>query len=215
MKHVNMKTVFTGIILAFLSGCDSNAQMSPEKIKVKVILGTTRSKRSSDKIADALDQFLAKRTDIRIERIDLRDYNLPFLQDEVAPAVRKVITDPIIQRWSDVVADADAFIIITPEYNRGYPGVLKNALDLLYTEWGGKLVGFVGYSGGPSGGSVAIEQLRIVVTELKMVPVEAQITIPTVWKAFGADGALIDTSIESSLNHIIDELIAARVKKSA
>lgn len=175
--------------------------------KIKVILGSTRQGRSSDKVAQYLEQVLAKRTDIKIELIDLRDYSLAFLSDDTPPARRKTITDPLVQRWSETVTDADAFIIVVPEYNAGYPGVLKNVLDLLYNEWNDKPVGFVGYSGGPTGGTSAVSQLRAVTTALKMVPVNCQINIPTVWKAFDNTGNLVDQTIAEQINTMVNQLV--------
>lgn len=194
------------LTLISLSGCN-NTKTGFYPVKVKIILGSTRQGRSSDKIAQYLDQLLAKRTDINTEIIDLRDYNLNFLSDEISPASRKTITDSLVQRWSDTITDADAFIIVVPEYNAGYPGVLKNALDILYKEWNGKPVGFVGYSGGPSGGISAISQLRAVTIALKMVPVDCQIHIPTVWKAFDNTGHCTDQTIAAQLDIMINQCI--------
>lgn len=198
---------FSILTLLFLCGCyNSDAKTESGPIKIKVILGSTREGRSSDKIAQYIEKVLAQRTDIKIELIDLRDYNLDFLSDETPPARRTTIVDPLVQRWSATVKDADAFIIVVPEYNAGYPGVLKNALDSLYTEWNGKSVGFVGYSGGPSGGTSVVSQLRAVTTALKMVSVSSQINIPTIWKAFDDKGNLIDITIAKQLDTMVNQL---------
>lgn len=173
---------------------------------IQIILGSTRTGRSSDKIGNILKKMADKRPDILIEIVDLKNFNLPFFNDE-APAKRKEIADPIVKKWSDKIKQADAFIIIVPQYNAGYPGVLKNALDSLYPEWNNKPVAFIGYSGGTSGGSSAINQLREVIAELKMKPISLDINIPTVWKAFDQDGNLADQTIEAKLNSMIDQLI--------
>jgi NAD(P)H-dependent FMN reductase len=83
----------------------------------------------------------------------------------------------IVQRWADRIADGHAFILVTPEYNHGYPAVLKNAIDSIYPEWVNKPVGFVSY--GNSGGARAIEQLRQVAIEMRMWPIRAAIHIPS------------------------------------
>ncbi len=208
------RTLLGALAILIVCGCNSqiknneNAQSISEQVKVFMILGSTRQGRTSDKIAHVLNKMLENRTDISTQIIDLRDYQLPFLYDSITPASRKVITDPFIQRWSDKIMEADAFIIITPVYNAGYPAVLKNALDLLYKEWGGKPVGFVGYSGGPSGGAEVISQFDPVMRELKMIPITTRITIPTVWKAFDQQGNLLDTSIPGTLDTMVNELIA-------
>ncbi len=178
-----------------------------KKITVHIILGSTRQERSSEKIA----QLLKKKTDLKpevsAEIIDLRDYALPFFNDSVAPASRKEITDPQVKKWSDKISQADAFIFIVPEYNAGYPGVLKNALDSLYKEWNNKPVGFVGYSGGPSGGKSAIAQLHTVAQALKMIPIGCDVFIPTAWKALGTKGDFADKTIEQEFTTLINQLI--------
>lgn len=184
--------------------CMNKASKKPH---IQFILGSTRKGRLSDKIGNKLKQIANKRNDISIEIVDLRDFNLPFLNDEISPSKRKEITDPAIKKWSDKIKEADAFIIIFPEYNSGYPGVLKNALDSLYPEWNNKPVAFVGYSGGTSGGANAISQLRQVVVELKMKPISLDIKIPSSWKAFDKEDNFADKTIESKLNSVIDELV--------
>jgi len=211
MKQKGRIGFFTGMALMILCGCNSNAEKGQEKLKIGIILGSTRQGRSSDKIALAINHFLAKRTDISPKLVDIKDYHINFLEDEITPDRRTVITDPIIQRWSDEITASDAFIIVVPEYNAGYPGVLKNALDVLYKEWNGKPVAFVGYSGGPSGGTSAVAQLRAVTKRLKMIPVECQINIPSAWKAFDGQENLLDTTIEKQLNKMTDQLIEAKL----
>jgi len=178
--------------------------------KIQFILGSTHKGRISDKIGTLLKKMADKKQDVSTQIVDLRDFPLPFLNDEVAPSKRKYITDPALQKWSDKIQEADAFIIVVPEYNAGYPGVLKNALDSLYVEWNNKPVAFIAYSGGPSGGTSVIAQLRQVTTELKMKPLTLDIKIPTSWKAFDQQGNLVDTTIEQKLNSIIDQLISTK-----
>jgi len=188
-----------------------NASLSTNVKKIpniQIILSSTRKGRISDKIGSALKHMADKRQNVSAQIVDLRDYSLPFLNDEESPASRKQISDPAVKKWSDKIKEADAFIIVSPEYNAGYPGVLKNALDSLYIEWHNKPVGFVGYSGGSSGGANAINQLRQVVMELKMKPVSLDIKIPSSSKALDKEGNFIDKTIENKLNSIIDQLIS-------
>ncbi|MGC2310123.1 MAG: NADPH-dependent FMN reductase [Candidatus Babeliaceae bacterium] len=205
-KNILIFALLLGVPLSW-SLIGSVKQADNKKI-IKIILGSTRQGRMSDKIGAALQKMASKRTDVRVEIADLRDYNLPFLNDAISPIYRKEITDPVIQKWSDTIQKADAFIIVVPEYNAGYPGVLKNALDLLYEEWNKKPVAFVGYSGGKNGGANAVAQLRHVVKELKMIPVSAELLIPSSWGAFDSKGQLQDVKIEKALNTMIDQLIA-------
>lgn len=179
-------------------------------MNVQIILGSTRQGRMSEKIALVVKEIADKRQEIEAEIIDLRDFNLPFLNDAIAPSRRQEITDPLVKRWSETVKKADGFIIILPEYNAGYPGVLKNALDSLYPEWSGKPVGFIGYSGGPNGGAGAIAQLLQVVQELNMKPIEKTITIPTIYQKITPQGNLIIDQLHDEIIIMIDQLIAAR-----
>jgi len=190
----------------------NNVQSTSKKLNIQIILGSTRKGRTSKKIGNALKNIADKRIDITTEIIDLIDYNVPFLDDEIPPASRKEITDPVVKRWSDKIKEADAFIIVVPEYNSGYPGVLKNALDSLYKEWNNKPVAFVGYSGGTSGGTSAVAQLRQVALALQMIPIDLDITIGSAWKALDTKGNLNNKNIENELNAAIDQIIK---KKSA
>lgn len=196
-----------------MSGCNNlvkgsdNIEHVSKKVYLKVILGSTRQGRTSEKICNALMRMLEKRADITTEILDLRDYNLPFLYEEVMPSSRKIIADTAIEKWSDKITQADAFIMVVPEYNAGYPGALKNALDLLYKEWNNKPVGFVGYSGGSSGGASVVAQLQDVVRAVKMIPVSSVITIPRASKALDALGNLVNMNIENELNAMVDQLI--------
>lgn len=109
--------------------------------------------------------------------MDLRDYPLPFFNDATSPSQRGgKYPESAIQKWADKIAAADAFIIVSPEYNHGYPGVLKNALDSICPEWANKPVGFLSY--GSAGGARSIEQLRQVVIELGMLPIKNSINLP-------------------------------------
>jgi len=111
------------------------------------------------------------------ELVDLRDYPLPFFEETVAPMKSNgQYKSTVAGRWSGTISRADAFIIISPEYNHGYTGVLKNALDYLYREWNNKPVGFVSY--GSTGGARVIEQLRLVAIELQMLPIRNALHIP-------------------------------------
>lgn len=178
-----------------------------QKINIHVILGSTRQGRLSDKIAQAFIDDLKHRTDIRLEAIDLRTFNIPFLNDAIAPSNRKTITDPLIAAWSEKISKADAYVIIVPEYNAGYPGELKNAFDILYKEWNNKPVAFVGYSGGPSGGASAISQLRTVAQGLKMVPVFDDIKIPYSRNALDNNGSFTDANIMTQLHSVIENIV--------
>lgn len=145
--------------------------MLSEKIKIQILIGSTRQGRYSDKPAQWLLSELKKETQINAELVDLRDYSLPFFDEPMSPMRGNgTYSKPEVQKWAEKIRSADAYIIITPEYNHGYSAVLKNAIDHLYPEWNYKPVGFLSY--GSAGGARAVEQLRQVVIELKMLPVK-------------------------------------------
>lgn len=149
-----------------------------EPIKVHIIIGSTRDGRFSEKPARYLYDELGKREDARPDLVDLRDWALPFFDQAETPSYKtKPYPHEIAERWSAKVGEADAFVIVTPEYNHGYPAVLKNALDWVFKEWNHKPVGFVSY--GSAAGARSVEQLRQVVIELSMVPLRPAIHIPS------------------------------------
>lgn len=150
--------------------------MSPAPPLIHVILASTRPGRFGEKPAAWLMDRLSQRTDLRPELTDLRDYQLPFFDQPASPVrtQRDYPTDAIA-RWGRHVDQADGFIVITPEYNHGYPASLKNALDHIFPELNRKPIAFVGY--GNVGGARAIEQLRLVAVELAMAPLRHAIHI--------------------------------------
>src|SRR4051812_47011975 len=103
-----------------------------DKLKLKVILGSTRQGRTGRKVADWVIEQVVETTGFDVELLDLKDLKLPILDDAILPAMRQGdYEDETVNTWAAKIAEADAFIIVTPEYNHGYPGVLKNALDLI------------------------------------------------------------------------------------
>ncbi len=150
-------------------------------MKIHIIIGTTRQNRFSEKAASYIYQEAKKRKDIDVELVDLRDYPLPFFNEPVSPSMfdmaKHEYVNEVAKKWTSKIAEADGFIIVTGEYNHGYPAVLKNALDYVFKEWNKKAVGFVSY--GSAGGARSIEQLRQVAIELQLVPIRNAIHIPS------------------------------------
>jgi len=172
---------------------------------IQVILGSTRQGRAGEKVAQWFMSHAQDKTDLDVELVDLHDWPLPFF-DQQMPPMMGGYRDEAQQRWADQVARADGYVLVTPEYNHGYPAVLKNALDHLFAEWNGKPVGFVGY-GGPGGGHRAVEQLRQVVVELEMVPMRQQVAIANVYAAFDQDGRLANPEhYDRQAVAVLDEL---------
>src|SRR3989344_5342905 len=151
--------------------------MASESMKIKVILGSTRAGRFSDKPGNWVLGELQRNSGIDAELLDLRDYPMPLFNEEETPSYKtKPYTDPAVVKWTAKIQDGDAFIVIAPEYNHGYPAVLKNALDYAYQEWNNKPVAFVAY--GSAMGARSVEQLREIAVELQMAPVRNAVHMP-------------------------------------
>lgn len=146
-------------------------------ISIKVIAGSTREGRFSDKAAMWIAEEIKKQKGVAVEVLDLRDYNMPFFNEPVSPSYKQEpYKNEAVARFTKKIEEGDAFVIVTPEYNHGTSGVLKNALDWVYQEWNNKPVAFVSY--GSVGGSRAIEQLRLNAIELQMAPIRSSVHIP-------------------------------------
>ncbi|MDV9186980.1 NAD(P)H-dependent oxidoreductase [Streptomyces sp. SR27] len=143
-------------------------------LTIGIILGSTRPHRVGDQVARWVHEHASRRTDARFELIDLRDHPLPLLDEPLPPSLGRYEHEHT-RRWAETIAAYDGFVIVTPEYNHGIPGVLKNALDYLYAEWNNKALGLVSY--GAAGGVRSAEQLRLVAAELQMADVRQQVTL--------------------------------------
>jgi NAD(P)H-dependent FMN reductase len=142
---------------------------------IQVIAGTTRDGRFSERVAKWTLERLSIRDDFDVELVDLRDHPLPFF-DAAAPArtLREYARDDV-ERFAQTIDRADGYIVLTAEYNHGYPAVLKNAMDWTFVEWRRKPITFVGW--GNVGGARAIEQLREVAVEFEMAPLRHAVHI--------------------------------------
>lgn len=139
-------------------------------LNIKVIIGSTREGRFGDKAGAWVLEELKKETGVSAEVLDLRDYDMPLFNEPVSPAFKQApFTHEAVARFTKKIAEADGYIMVTPEYNHSTSGVLKNALDWVYGEWTRKPVAFVGY--GSVGGARAVEHLRGIAVELQMAPV--------------------------------------------
>jgi NAD(P)H-dependent FMN reductase len=176
-------------------------------MKVAVILGSTRDIRRGGRVARWLMPQLSKFNDIEVELLDLKDYPLPFFDEANSPeGLERNYTNDVAKKWSLKIDSADAFIIITPEYNHGTSGVLKNALDWLYYEWSRKPVAFISYSPNSAGGVRAVEQLRQNVIELQMAPLREAIHVTYVLDTIDEDGKLLQGHFNERLVKLMDEL---------
>ncbi len=174
-------------------------------LKIAVILGSTRPNRNGEAVANWTLELATKRSDAEFELVDIADFNLPLL-DEPVPASMGQYSQPHTKAWAAKIAPFDAFVFVTPEYNHGTSGALKNALDFIYAEWNNKAASFVSY--GSAGGARAVEQLRQVASELQIAHVRAQVMLSlftdfeemSVFKPHARHEAEVDT--------MLDQLIA-------
>ena len=143
-------------------------------IRVAIIVGSTRPGRRAEVVARWVYDIASKRSDAEFEVVDILDFNLPLLDEPVSPA-RGDYTQPHTKAWSAKIDSFDAFVFVTPEYNHGPSGALKNAIDFLYREWNNKAAAFVSYGG--ASGTRAVEQLRLVMGELQVADVRAQVAL--------------------------------------
>jgi NAD(P)H-dependent FMN reductase len=143
-------------------------------LRIAIILGSTRPGRNGEAVANWVFDYARTRNDAEYELVDIARFNLPLL-DEPVPPSRHQYSKPHTLAWAKKISSFDGFVFVTPEYNHGTSGALKNALDFLYAEWNNKAAGFVSY--GSAGGVRAVEQLRLVMAELQVADVRAQVAL--------------------------------------
>lgn len=173
-------------------------------LKVKIILGSTRDGRFGEIPWRWIAALAGEQKDFEVESIDLRDWPLPFFNSPKSPSMVEQYDDPLVQKWAQKIAEADAFIIVTPEYNHSFTAVLKNALDVIYKEWNRKPVTFVGY--GVIGAARAVEQLRGVAVELQMVPIRDAVHVSAFWAAFDDKGQPKDAALAEKAEAVFEQL---------
>jgi NAD(P)H-dependent FMN reductase len=142
--------------------------------RIGIIVGSTRPGRFADHPAEWIAKLAKEHGAFEVETLDLRDYPMPFFDEEGSPAGTPS-KDETARRWQKKIAGLDGFIVIAAEYNHGPTAVLKNALDYAYNEWNNKPVAFVGYGG--VGGARSVEHLRLTAIELQMAPIRAGVHI--------------------------------------
>jgi NAD(P)H-dependent FMN reductase len=141
-------------------------------VRIAIIIGSTRPGRKGEAVAKWVYEIAQKRSDAEFELVDIKYFNLPLL-DEPMPPMMGQYTHQHTKTWSAKIASFDAYVFVTPEYNHATSGALKNAIDFLYREWVNKAAGFVGYGG--ASGSRAVENLRLIMGELQVADVRAQV----------------------------------------
>jgi NAD(P)H-dependent FMN reductase len=145
-----------------------------QKLKIGIILGSTRPNRIGEAVAKWVYGLAATRDDADYELVDVRDFDLPLLDEPIPPSQGKY-TQPHTKKWAARIDTFDAFVFVTPEYNHSTSAALKNAIDFLYKEWNNKAAGFVSY--GSASGVRAVEHLRLIMAELQIADVRAQVML--------------------------------------
>lgn len=145
---------------------------------ISVIVGSTRPRRLSEKVAAWIFKELSQISDVRPKMLDLRDFELPFFDQVLPPAMpgRPPYSHPEVTRWTAEISQSDGFIFVTPEYNFSVPAVLKNSIEWVYPEWNRKAAAFVSYGG--AGGSRAVQQLRLIASDLQLAQVRTAVHLP-------------------------------------
>ncbi|HEY3610277.1 MAG TPA: NAD(P)H-dependent oxidoreductase [Pseudonocardiaceae bacterium] len=178
---------------------------SDSPLRVAIVTGSTRPGRKSETIARWVHDIAAKRDDATFEIVDIAEYALPLF-DEPIPPMAGLYANPHTNKWAATVASFDAFVFVTPEYNRSTTGALKNALDYLYAEWNNKAAGFVSY--GINGGVRATEHLRLILNELQVATVRASVALTMAEDFQGFTDFTPRESQEDSVGKTLDQVVA-------
>lgn len=176
-------------------------------MKIQIIIGSIRPNRFGEKPAQWILQEARKHEGVEFELIDLKDHPLPMFAEPTPPGrLNGNYPNELVAKWAKKVAEADGYILVTPEYNHGYPPSLKNALDHLYVEWVRKPVAFVSYGG--VGGARAVEQLRLVAIELEMAPIRHAVhVLPDVFRAANAGHVEAFEPLKANAEKMFDHLL--------
>lgn len=180
--------------------------MPESKPVLHVVIASTRPGRIGASFAAWFVEIAKTHGGFVVEKVDLAEVGLPFMDEPNHPKLR-AYQHQHTKDWSATVSRADAFVFVTPEYNYGYNAVLKNAIDFLHQEWADKAVSFVSY-GGIGAGTRAIQQLKQVLTTLRMVPIFESVNVPFAAQKLTVDGQVApDPLMEQAAIATLDELL--------
>jgi NAD(P)H-dependent FMN reductase len=170
------------------------------RLFIPLLLGTPRKKRESENVAQWVYAEMQKRAELDTQYFDVCNFNLPH--DHYGQEIKDQFPE-----WRDAIVGADGLVIVTPEYNHGYPGALKGVLDLLLREYVHKAVAFVGVSAGTWGGTRVIEAMVPMVRELGLAVTFTDLNFPNVASKFDDNGALLDEAYNKRVAGFLDELV--------
>ncbi len=174
-------------------------------MKIIVISSSVRIERKSHRVALYFQKYIAEHKLATVEIVDLEKYNFPIFKDKLKNQINP--TEDVLE-FAEKVKSADGIIIVTPEYNGGYPASLKNAIDLLYEEWYHKPIAISTVSDGVFGGNQALISLQFTLWKIRAITVAAMFPVRTVDEFFDATGNAIDKVGTDKLAHLfINELL--------
>lgn len=174
-------------------------------LKLAIVIGGTRPGRVGEAVGQWAFDLAKRREDAEFELVDIKDFNLPLLDEPIPPAQGKY-SKPHTLAWAEKVASFDGYVFITPEYNHGTSAALKNAIDFVYAEWNNKAAGFVGY--GSAGGVRAVEHMRLVMAEVQVATVRNQVALSLFTDFENYSVFKPDPRHEKSLAGMLDQLVA-------
>lgn len=173
--------------------------------RIAIILGSTRPGRKAEVIGRWVHDLAVKRGDAEYDVVDIADFELPHLDEAMPPSMGQYANEHT-KAWAATVAQYDGFVFVTPEYNHSTSAALKNAIDYLYAEWNNKAAGFVSY--GTAGGVRATEHLRLVMGELQVADVRAQVAV-SLFTDFEHFTTFVPSErLEQSVSAMLDQVVS-------
>jgi NAD(P)H-dependent FMN reductase len=173
--------------------------------RIAIIIGSTRPGRKAEAVARYVMDIARKRGDAEYELVDIAEYNLPHLDEPMPPSMGQY-SKPHTKAWAAKIDSFDGFVFVTPEYNHSTSGAMKNAIDFLFREWNNKAAGFASY--GSAGGARAVEHLRLVMAELMVATVRAQVMFSLLHDFEAFTTFKPGPQHEKAVNRMLDQVVS-------
>jgi NAD(P)H-dependent FMN reductase len=174
-------------------------------LRIAILTGSTRPGRHNEAVSRWVYDLAKQRNDAEFELVDIADYDLPLLDEPVPPSLGRY-THEHTKRWAEKIRSFDGYVFVTPEYNHSTSGALKNAIDYLFNEWNNKAAGFVSY--GSAGGTRAVEHLRLILAELMVATVRAQVMLSLYTDFQSFTTFTPDTRHEQAVQTMLDQVVS-------